>query len=99
MAAAEPNALTVRDFSKVILTLDNVLIPEDKLSPTPSMIDGLEWEYELDLRIQGCELMQTTGNLLKLPQVFLPNLLTCIPLLCESTDNLNLARICRELEK
>lgn len=69
MAGGGENALTIRDFSKVILTLDNVLISEDKLSPTPSMVDGLDYERELDLRIQGCELIQTAGILLKLPQV------------------------------
>ncbi|XP_059146076.1 cyclin-L1-like [Physella acuta] len=58
-----------RDFSRVVLTLDNVLIPDDKLSETPSMLDGLEKEVETDLRILGCELIQTAGILLKLPQV------------------------------
>ncbi|XP_053378656.1 cyclin-L1-like [Mercenaria mercenaria] len=58
-----------RDFSKVILTLENVLIPDEKLSPTPSMQDGLDLETETDLRILGCELIQTAGILLKLPQV------------------------------
>lgn len=54
-----------RDFSRVVLTLDNVLIPDDKLSETPSMLDGLEKEVETDLRILGCELIQTAGILLK----------------------------------
>ena len=59
----------VRDFSRVIITLDNILIPEEKLSATPSMLDGLNSETETDLRILGCELIQTSGILLKLPQV------------------------------
>jgi len=59
----------VRDFSRVIITLDNILIPEEKLSATPSMLDGLSSETETDLRILGCELIQTSGILLKLPQV------------------------------
>ena len=63
------NALSKRDFSRVILTLDNVLIPYEKLSPTPSVQDGLDPEVEMDLRILGCELIQTSGILLKLPQV------------------------------
>lgn len=63
------NPLTVRDFSKVILTLDNVLVQSEKLSETPSMQDGLDFETETDLRILGCELIQTSGILLKLPQV------------------------------
>lgn len=61
--------ITERDFSKVVLTLDNVLIPSDKLHPTPSGSDGLNSEDEMDLRILGCELIQTSGILIKLPQV------------------------------
>jgi len=33
------------------------------------MLDGLDFEIETDLRIWGCELIQTSGILLKLPQV------------------------------
>lgn len=69
MAEEKPNPLTTRDFSKVILTLETVLIPDDKLSPTPSLQDGLDSETEIDLRILGCELIQSSGVLLKLPQV------------------------------
>ena len=58
-----------RDFSRVILSLENCLIPADKLSPTPSMQDGLDIETEKDLRILGCELIQISGILLRLPQV------------------------------
>lgn len=56
-------------YGRVILTLKNCLLPEEKLSPTPSQIDGLDPDTEMDLRILGCELMQTAGILLKLPQV------------------------------
>ena len=77
--AEEKNSLNVRDFSKVILTLENVLVPSDKLSPTPSFSDGLDSETEMDLRILGCELIQTAGILLKLPQVgVLFKLFVCI---------------------
>ena len=69
MAVEVENALSKRDFSEVILTLENVLIPQEKLSPTPSMLDGLDHDTEMDLRILGCELIQTSGILLKLPQV------------------------------
>ena len=69
MAEIAPNPTMKRDFSKVVLTLENVLIPDEKLSETPSMLDGLEKEVETDLRILGCELIQTSGILLKLPQV------------------------------
>ena len=65
------NALNTRDFSKVIISLENCLIPIDKLTPTPSEQDGLDKDIELDLRILGCELIQTSGILLKLPQVCL----------------------------
>jgi len=66
--------MLVRDFSRVIITLDNILIPEEKLSATPSVLDGLNLETETDLRILGCELIQTSGILLKLPQVCLANM-------------------------
>lgn len=59
----------VRDFSRVIITLENIVIPDDSLSPTPSEVDGLTRDTEMDLRILGCELIQTAGILLKLPQV------------------------------
>jgi len=68
MADQEKTSEFVRDFSRVILTLENVLIPEEKLSPTPSVEDGMDKEVEQDLRILGCELIQTAGILLKLPQ-------------------------------
>lgn len=55
--------------TKVILALDNSLIPIDRLYPTPSMKDGLSYEDEIDLRILGCELIQSGGILLRLPQV------------------------------
>ncbi|KAM4771813.1 cyclin-L1 [Rhinophrynus dorsalis] len=58
-----------RLYSKVYLTIDNSLIPEERLSPTPSMLDGLDLEAETDLRILGCELIQSAGILLRLPQV------------------------------
>ncbi|KAI8795460.1 cyclin-L1 [Biomphalaria glabrata] len=69
MAEISTTSSMKRDFSRVVLTLDNVLIPDDKLSETPSMLDGLDKEVETDLRILGCELIQTAGILLKLPQV------------------------------
>lgn len=58
-----------RLYSAVFLTIDNSLIPADKLSPTPAMQDGLTLEAESDLRILGCELIQAAGILLRLPQV------------------------------
>lgn len=58
-----------RLYNKIVLTLENSLIPEGKLDQTPSHLDGLDLETEKDLRILGCELIQTAGILLKLPQV------------------------------
>ncbi len=65
----ELNILTKRDFSRVIITLENVHVPTEKISTTPSLHDGLDLDTETDLRILGCELIQTAGILLKLPQV------------------------------
>lgn len=59
-----------KDFREVILTLEDVIIPEDRLYPTPSMTDNLTYDQECDLRIYGCELIQTSGELLDLPQVY-----------------------------
>lgn len=56
-------------YSEVYLTIDNSLVPEERLSPTPSMLDGLDLNSETDLRILGCELIQSAGILLRLPQV------------------------------
>ncbi|XP_058812069.1 cyclin-L1 [Topomyia yanbarensis] len=58
-----------RSYGKIVLTLENCLLPESKFELTPSLADGLERETEIDLRILGCELIQTAGILLKLPQV------------------------------
>lgn len=69
MAETEKISLLPRDFSKVILTQENVLLSDEKVSVTPSMQDGLDRDTEWDLRILGCELIQTSGILLKLPQV------------------------------
>jgi hypothetical protein len=70
-AESAPNNVKnpVKPYGKVILTLKNKLLPDEKLSPTPSQNDGLDIETETDLRIYGCELIQTAGILLKLPQV------------------------------
>lgn len=65
------NAITnnTKSYGKIVLTLQNCLLPDDKLNSTPSHLDGLDAETETDLRILGCELIQTAGILLKLPQV------------------------------
>lgn len=65
----EQESVTPRQFGKIILTLENSLLPESKLRETPSQQDGLDEAIEKDLRILGCELIQVSGILLKLPQV------------------------------
>lgn len=56
-------------YSKVSLSLENCILPPEKLIPSPSQVDGLDIETETELRILGCELIQTSGILLRLPQV------------------------------
>lgn len=58
-----------KTYGKVVLTLHNCLLPESTFKETPSQADGLDIETETDLRILGCEMIQTAGILLKLPQV------------------------------
>lgn len=58
-----------KPYGKIELSLNNVLLPETKLKTTPSVLDGMDIDTETDLRILGCELIQTAGILLKLPQV------------------------------
>ncbi|XP_018012643.1 cyclin-L1 [Hyalella azteca] len=61
--------MPVQKYGKVVLTLDNVLLPPEKLNPSPSSLDGLDADTEYDLRVLGCEMIQTSGILLRLPQV------------------------------
>lgn len=73
-----------RLYGKIVLTLENCLLPEAKLELTPSQADGLDRETEIDLRILGCEMIQTAGILLKLPQVRIsfPSWLGKISIVC-----------------
>ena len=77
-AGSSPNGTEVRNtirklppalFGPPELSLENVLLPADLINSTPSMKDGLDAESETDLTILGCDLIQTSGILLKLPQV------------------------------
>ncbi|XP_069597686.1 cyclin-L2 isoform X3 [Ranitomeya imitator] len=56
-------------YSGVLISLENCLLPENKCALTPSIVDGLEADTETDLRCVGCELIQSAGILLRLPQV------------------------------
>ncbi|XP_056652016.1 cyclin-L2 isoform X1 [Monodelphis domestica] len=58
-----------RLYSGVLITLENCLLPDDKLRFTPSMSSGLDPDTETGLRVVGCELIQAAGILLRLPQV------------------------------
>ncbi|XP_038218285.1 cyclin-L1 [Zerene cesonia] len=58
-----------KNYGKIVLTLHNCLLPESAFKETPSQADGLDIDTETDLRILGCEMIQTAGILLKLPQV------------------------------
>lgn len=66
---APPKTILTRIYGQIVLTLENCLLSDAKLIETPSQLDGLDRETEVDLRILGCELLQTAGILLKLPQV------------------------------
>ena len=59
----------VYDYGNVEISLENCVIPAEKLEKTPSALDGLSSELETEVRIVGCEYIQTGGILLKLPQV------------------------------
>ena len=54
---------------KALLSLENCILPEDKIQHTPSAADGISAEDEMELRILGCDFIQSAGILLKLPQV------------------------------
>ncbi|XP_063799090.1 cyclin-L2 [Pseudophryne corroboree] len=56
-------------YSGVLISLENCLLPEEKCTVTPSVVDGLDMQTETDLRCVGCELIQSAGILLRLPQV------------------------------
>lgn len=58
-----------RMYSGVLITLENCLIPDAHFAQTPSVSDGLGPEIEGALRSVGCELIQSAGILLRMPQV------------------------------
>lgn len=61
----------IKQFDRVVLTMENVIIPKERLLNTPSLKDGMTRELEVDLRITGCHYIQSAGILLKLPQVII----------------------------
>jgi len=66
---ATPGDQTQEKWGPVVLTISNSVLPLEKLSPTPSSLDGMTQAVEDDLRNLGCNLIQTAGKLLRLPQV------------------------------
>ena len=67
-----PSTTLSKAYGSVEISLENCLLPKERLSAaTPSSCDGLDEQTEMDLRILGCELIQTAGILLRLPQVLL----------------------------
>ncbi|KAG1683088.1 Cyclin-L2 [Nymphon striatum] len=63
------SSTALKAYGKVIISLENCLLPDEKRNETPSMKDGLSWENEMELRLIGCEFIQHAGILLRLPQV------------------------------
>lgn len=59
----------LKEYSGTKLSLDNCIIPTERLVNTPSCKDGCDHKLEVDLRIVGCEYIQSAGLLLRLPQV------------------------------
>ena len=68
-SGAAANVVNEEKFGPVVLTISNSVLPLEKLSPTPSSLDGMSQAVEDDLRNLGCDLIQTAGKLLKLRQV------------------------------
>ena len=57
------------DYDKIHISLENCILPLEKIDETPSMKDGLDRDTENELRMYACEMIQTAGILLKVPQV------------------------------
>ncbi|KND01998.1 uncharacterized protein SPPG_02504 [Spizellomyces punctatus DAOM BR117] len=51
------------------LSLRNSVLTVEQLEQSPSRQDGISQELETELRVFGCELIQSAGILLRLPQV------------------------------
>ena len=60
-------------YAGVKLTLDNVLLSSDELDSSPSVKEGLTDDEEQNLRNLGCEYIQISGIMLRVPQVAMAN--------------------------
>ena len=58
-----------KEFGKVVISLENSILPLEVLENTPSRRDGISESLEIDLRTVGCDYIQSAGILLQLPQV------------------------------
>ncbi|KAI7791169.1 cyclin-L2-like isoform X2 [Triplophysa rosa] len=56
-------------YSGVALTLENCLLPPERVHLSPSRAHGLPARTEQQLRSRMCEMIQSAGILLRLPQV------------------------------
>ncbi|KFD70049.1 hypothetical protein M514_02204 [Trichuris suis] len=56
-------------YRRIELSLENAILPLERLSRPPSVEDGLDLETERNLRFLGCQLIQTAAILLRVPQV------------------------------
>jgi hypothetical protein len=65
----QPTVIAAPPPSLLKVSLEMPLMTPEQLYPTPSMKESLAFDVEFDLRLVGCELIQTSGRLLKLPQV------------------------------
>lgn len=52
----------------IYTAIDTFYLTDDQLTNSPSRKDGIDEETEITLRIYGCDLIQESGILLKLPQ-------------------------------
>lgn len=68
MAVPEPKKKEY-DYDQILISLENCILPVEKIDETPSMKNGLDRDTENDLRLFACEMIQTAGILLKIPQV------------------------------
>ena len=59
----------IKEFDRILLNLEKCIVPVERILNTPSAKQGMSHELEVDLRIAGCEYIQTAGLLLQLPQV------------------------------
>ena len=71
----------LKEYSRIVLSLENTIFPDERLRETSSLKDRVSHKLEVNLCIVGCEYIQSAGILLKLPQVaysIYPMAMACI---------------------